>query len=68
MISQAEVNRRVVKLYCDMYEGNGPEDPSITMRLDRIEQSIASTVKLKWAVIGLIITVVANIISQHIKF
>jgi hypothetical protein len=29
---------RVGKLYCDMYEGDGKDNPPMTVRVDRLEQ------------------------------
>lgn len=34
----------VRKLKCDMYEGNGPRDPSITTRLALMEEAVGKLV------------------------
>jgi hypothetical protein len=62
-----EERRQVAKLYYDMYEGDGKENPSVTTRLDRVERTIASVNRLTWSLIGLALAEIANIVSQHLK-
>jgi hypothetical protein len=67
VIAQAEVNRRAIKTYQDMYEGENSENPPMTVRMDRVERAIATMNKLTWTVIGLAVIVLGDIISQHVK-
>lgn len=46
-----EESRKLSKLYIDMYEGEGKDNPPIVTRLDRVERATASVNKLTWAVI-----------------
>lgn len=61
-----EVKRKAEKTYYDMYEGQDQENPSVTTRLDRLERVAATNGKLFWAVLGTILAVVGDIISNHI--
>jgi hypothetical protein len=36
------------KIHTDMYVGDGPDDPSVTTRLDRIERSLGSLTRALW--------------------
>ena len=54
-------------MYQDMYEGNGKENPPVITRLDRLETAAADLKAIKVAVIGMILVVIGDIISQHIK-
>lgn len=67
METDLELHRRVDKLYCDMYEGDGKENPSMTTRMNAVEQTTATVNKLLWVVVGLAITVIGDIISNHLK-
>lgn len=58
----------VEKLYEDMYTGNGKENPSVTTRLDRLEQIVDDIKKLKWWLITAIGGLILNIVSSHVKF
>jgi hypothetical protein len=62
-----EERRQLAKVYCDMYEGDGKENPPVTTRLDRVERTIASVNRLTWSLIGLALAEIANIVSQHLK-
>lgn len=39
------VEQRSNKLFTDMYEGEGKENPSMTVRMDRVENSVESMVE-----------------------
>ncbi len=64
--SYPQVRNRADKVYVDMYEGEGKDNPSVTTRLDRLEQVAATNGRLFWAVVGAILAVVGDIISNHV--
>lgn len=64
--SYPQVRDHADKVYMDMYVGEGQENPSVTTRLDRLERVAATNGKLFWAVLGTILAVVGDIISNHI--
>lgn len=59
---------KVEKLYEDVYVGRDKDNPSIVMRLDRIEQILSDLRTWKWTLIVAIVTMIADIISNHVKF
>lgn len=63
----SEDQRKLTKLHIDMYEGDGKENPSMTTRMDAVEKATATIGKLFWVVLGLAVTVLGDIISNHIK-
>lgn len=77
MTTEPEQDRRVTKLYTDMYEGSGPRSPSITTRLsiteddveklaerqDKTEKNITWIVRL---IVGTFIAAVANLIMNAV--
>ena len=58
---------KIDRLYEDMYYGRGRDDPSVTTRLDRIEQILSEMRSWKWVLIGAIVAMIADIISSHVK-
>lgn len=64
----ATVADKVEKLYEDMYIGKDADNPPVTMRLDRLEKLASDWKTLKWTLVGAIITMLADIISNHVKF
>jgi signal recognition particle subunit SEC65 len=63
-----EVKRKAEKVYYDMYEAQDMENPSVTTRLDRVENVINDIKQLKWYILAAIIASVIDIASNHIKF
>jgi hypothetical protein len=64
-ITQAEVTRRVVKMYTDIYEGEGKDNPPVITRLSRLEDAIADIKKMKWALIIAALAAVSDIVASH---
>lgn len=62
-----EERRQLAKVYCDMFEGDGMDNPPVVTRLDRLERVAVKVDKLVWAVIGLVLAIAGNIISEHLK-
>lgn len=66
----AELKRRVTKLYEDMYEGDGKENPSMTTRMDAVERAtLTISGNLTWVVrlmIGLLITGIIDVVKHFI--
>ena len=68
-----ELEEMVEKLWEDMYMGRGPQDPPITVRMDRVEKTAetfnraANKIILAAgsAIIALIVDVVKNWASHH---
>lgn len=65
-------DEKLCKLYEDMYLGRGKNDPPVTLRLDRLENSVAEMIrdaeKIKWILIATIASIIGDIISNHIHF
>lgn len=59
---------KVDKIFEDMYYGNGNENPSVTMRLDRIERVLSEFRQWKWIIIAATVAMIADIISNHFRF
>lgn len=61
----------VRKMYHDLYLGGGKSDPSITTRLSQVEDCLAristNLSKLTWIVIGILASVIGDIIIKFIK-
>jgi hypothetical protein len=62
-----EDKRKLMKIHCDMYEGEDAQNPSVVTRLALIERVTAKVDKLTWAVIVVLLGVIANIVSEHLK-
>lgn len=63
-----EEKERIDKLYTDMYIGGDSDNPSTMLRLDRIEQVLSDLKTWKWVLMVAIVTMIADIISNHVKF
>ena len=50
-----------------MYLGDGKYDPPVLTRLDRIEQILAQLKSWKWIIVAATVSMIADIISGHIK-
>lgn len=65
-------SEQIEKMYEDMYVGGGKNDPSITTRLDRVEQVIevmlSNSRQERLALYATILAIILNIIATHIKF
>lgn len=61
-----EHHSRIKKIEVDVYYGDGVENPSMTTRMDRVEQAISTVNKLTWAVILGIIAVIGDIVQHHV--
>ncbi len=70
-MTDAEQARQHAKMYRDMYEGDGPENPSITTRLTVLEGSVDRIVtnsqSLKWWAMGIIGSVLGDAILHVLK-
>jgi len=59
------------KLYRDMYEGEGKENPSMTVRLALVEEVLekmsSNLNKLVYAVIGTVLAIAGQIILRFLK-
>jgi hypothetical protein len=64
----SETLRRINKMYEDMYEGRGKENPPITTRLLDIEKTLSDFRALKFLLWAAIITGIGDIIFTHVKF
>lgn len=62
-----EIANAVNKMYRDLYQGEGRENPSITTRLYDLEQTIKDFRIVKWLLVGAIVTGAADMIFSHIK-
>ena len=62
-----ESRRRNDKMYQDMYEGNGKDNPPIVTRLFDVERTITDLRRLKWYLVAAIVTGLGDIIFAHIK-
>lgn len=63
----AEERRKLEKIYIDMYEGDGKENPPIVTRLDRVERATLAINRLSWLCAAAILTAVGDIIVTHFK-
>lgn len=67
-----DTEQKVDKLYLDMYLGSGKENPSVSTRLDRVEQVIENMTtnhnQIKWALYAALFLLLANLIGAHVKF
>jgi hypothetical protein len=63
------VEGRVKKHDADLYDGNGPNDPSLTVRVDRNERDFARwqeiARKMTWLTVASIIAGIAELIFKH---
>jgi hypothetical protein len=63
-------DHRVSKLYTDMYIGSGKDNPSMTIRLDRLEQCIEKAAKDSSAtramMVGTMITVAGSLAAAWV--
>lgn len=69
MTSDPELARRVSKMYVDMYEGQGRENPPITSRLALLEESVdkinSNLSRMVWLLLSILGAAVGNI-ALHI--
>jgi len=67
--SDGELARKVSKMYVDMYEGQGRENPPITSRLALLEESVdkinSNLSKMVWLLLSILGAAVGNI-ALHI--
>jgi hypothetical protein len=66
--SYTELRRKTDKTYLDMYEGENKENPSMTVRMDRVEQVLDSVKTIKTAAITAVIAMIVDIASHFIHF
>lgn len=62
-----EDKRKLTKLYVDVFEGENMDNPSITLRLDRVERAAESVKRLTWAIILASIAAVGDIVVHSLK-
>jgi hypothetical protein len=67
IFTDKELHRVVADLQVDVWIGKDKENPSITMRLDRVENTIAEIKKLKWYLVGAIFAMIGGIIINFIR-
>lgn len=60
----ARMEKMLVKMHTDMYEGDGPRNPSITSRIFRLEDALNSA---KWAVRLVVATFVVGVIDLVLR-
>lgn len=60
-------SEKVDKMFTDLYVGDGKENPSLTTRVDRLEQILVTLSTWKWLLIACILTMIGDIVSSHIK-
>jgi len=69
LTSDPELARRVSKMYVDMYEGQGRENPPITSRLALLEESVdkinSNLSRMVWLLLSILGAAVGNI-ALHI--
>lgn len=63
---------RVDKIYTDMYLGEGRDNPSMTIRVDRLEkcteEMVANSRSTRTMMIGTMITVLGSVITAFICY
>lgn len=66
------VEQRSNKLFTDMYEGEGKENPSMTVRMDRVENSVESMVESAKATRNMMLvtmlTVIGGVVTAFICY
>ena len=66
MVDDAEMRRRVNKMYTDFYEGKDVENPSLTTRVSLLEKSMeeikTNLRKMNWLLLGILATAIVNIV------
>lgn len=65
----SEDKRKVLKMYCDMYEGQDVENLSITTRLTLMEKIVATYQKILWVcastLVALIVKIIFDVVKSH---
>jgi hypothetical protein len=66
------VEKRCDKLFTDMYEGEGKENPSMTVRVDGLEKCVEKMVKestdTRNMMIGTMLTVIGGIVTAFVCY
>lgn len=68
--NNGELARKVMKMYEDMYEGDGAENPSVTTRLSLLEDSVekisSNLSKMVWLLVGIFAAALIDVAARVI--